>query len=86
MPVHGEGGYLGDSLKSTWDSTLSSLTYTNFAGTEVTRNDTWGSCEVSCCAWAVFKFSSYLLQYTGKPSTANGWRSCCITERARSSR
>ncbi|WP_342423878.1 beta-L-arabinofuranosidase domain-containing protein [Paenibacillus sp. FSL E2-0178] len=61
-----KGGYLGDSLKSTWDSTLSSLTYTNFAGTEVTRNDTWGSCEVSCCAWAVFKFSSYLLQYTGE--------------------
>ncbi|MNO39516.1 hypothetical protein D3C76_296480 [compost metagenome] len=59
-------GYLGDSLKSTWDSTLSSLTYTNFSGTEVTRNDTWGSCEVSCCAWAVFKFCNYLLQYTGE--------------------
>lgn len=59
-------GYLGDSLKSTWDSTLSSLTYSNFAGSEVTRNDTWGSCEVSCCAWAVFKFCNYLLQYTGE--------------------
>lgn len=59
-------GYLGDSLKSTWDSTLTSLTYTNFGGSEVTRNDTWGSCEVSCCAWAVFKLCNYLLQYTGE--------------------
>ncbi|WP_162515377.1 beta-L-arabinofuranosidase domain-containing protein [Paenibacillus pinistramenti] len=59
-------GYLGDSLKSTWDPTLGSLTYTNFGGSEVTRNDTWGSCEVSCCAWAVFKYCNYLLKLTGE--------------------
>ncbi|WP_040952008.1 beta-L-arabinofuranosidase domain-containing protein [Gorillibacterium massiliense] len=58
-------GYLGDSLKSTWDITLASPFYTNFGGSQVTRNDTWGSCEISCCAWAVFKFCNYLLQYTG---------------------
>ncbi|MDO3409095.1 glycoside hydrolase family 127 protein [Saccharibacillus sp. CPCC 101409] len=59
-------GYLGDSLKSTWDASRSSLTYTNFTGNEVTRDDTWGSCEVSCCAWAVFKLCHYLLRFTGE--------------------
>lgn len=57
--------YLGDSLKSTWDDTLTEPMYTNFAGSKVTRNDTWGSCEVSCCAWAVFKYCNYLLRFTG---------------------
>lgn len=32
----------------------------------MTRNDNWGSCEVSCCAWAVFKICNYLLRITGK--------------------
>ncbi|MEJ8304142.1 beta-L-arabinofuranosidase domain-containing protein [Saccharibacillus sacchari] len=59
-------GYLGDSLKSTWDASRASLTYTNFTGNEVTRDDTWGSCEVSCCAWAVFKLCHYLLRFTGE--------------------
>ncbi|MDP4086618.1 MAG: glycoside hydrolase family 127 protein [Bacillota bacterium] len=58
-------GYLGDSLKSTWDQTLTDPFYVNFGGSKVTRNDTWGSCEISCCAWAVFKFCNYLLQFTG---------------------
>ena len=58
--------YLGDSLKSTWDRTLNhDPSYTNFGGGKVARSDAWGSCEVSCCAWAVFKFCNYLLQYTG---------------------
>lgn len=56
---------MGDSLKSTWDSTLEDPMYRNFGGSLVTRNDTWGSCEISCCAWAVFKYCNYLLQYTG---------------------
>jgi DUF1680 family protein len=59
--------YLGDSLKSTWDVTLKGeAMYTNFGGGRVARSDAWGSCEVSCCAWAVFKFCNYMLQYTGE--------------------
>jgi hypothetical protein len=60
-------GYLGDSLKSTWDPGLGSLTYRNFGGGIVSRDDTWGSCEVPCCAWAVFKLCNYLLRFTGDP-------------------
>lgn len=59
-------GYLGDSLKSTWDSTLGDPMYTNFAGYQATRSDSWGSCEVSCCAWAVFKICNYLIRFTGQ--------------------
>lgn len=59
-------GYLGDSLKSSWDKTKTAELYRNFSGELVGRNDTWGSCEVSCCAWAVFKFCNYLLKFTGK--------------------
>lgn len=59
-------GYLGDSLKSSWDKSRKASVYRNFAGEYVGRNDTWGSCEVSCCAWAVFKFCNYLLSFTGK--------------------
>lgn len=40
--------------------------YRNFGGGMVPRNDNWGSCEVSCCAWAVFKICNYLLRITGK--------------------
>lgn len=59
-------GYLGDSLKSTWDETLCDPMYTNFAGSKVTRNDSWGNCEVSCCAWAIFKICDYLIRFTGQ--------------------
>lgn len=59
-------GYLGDSIKSTWDRTHhGDPMYTNFGGGTVARSDAWGSCEISCCAWAVFKICNYLLQYTG---------------------
>lgn len=59
-------GYLGDSLKDSWDKSRKTAAYRNFSGETVGRNDTWGSCEVSCCAWAVFKFCNYLLRFTGK--------------------
>ena len=32
----------------------------------VDRDDQWGSSEVSCCSWAVFKICNYLLTLTGK--------------------
>lgn len=57
-------GYLGDSLKPTWE--LEDPTYVNFAGMRVTRSDTWGSFEVSCGSWAVFKLTNYLLRFTGE--------------------
>lgn len=60
-------GYLGDALKSPWDQTLKgNPSYINFAGSRVARSDAWGSCEISCCAWAVFKACNYLLKFTGK--------------------
>jgi len=59
-------GYLGDSLKSTWDETLKDPMYTTFFGHKMTRSDTWGSFEVSCGSWAVFKLCNYLLQFTGE--------------------
>lgn len=61
-------GYLGDSLKDAWDSSVGdgNPLYTNFGGDLVGRNNNWGSCEVSCCAWAVFKFCNYLLRFTGE--------------------
>jgi DUF1680 family protein len=59
-------GYLGDSLKSTWDKSLGDPMYLSFTNDKVTRSDAWGSCEVSCCAWGVFKYCNYLLQYTGE--------------------
>ncbi len=59
-------GYLGFMLQSTWDYWRDGdVTYRNFAGQLVARSDAWGSCEVSCCAWAVFKFCHYLLRHTG---------------------
>ena len=63
-------GYLGDSLKSTWDDAPEKLIYTNFGGGHAIRSDAWGSCEVSCCSWAVFKLCNYLLRFTGKASYA----------------
>ena len=61
-------GYLGNAVLPTWDNQLTrtgKLTYKNFVGTTSTRSDAWGSCEVSCCSWAVFKLCNYLLQVTG---------------------
>lgn len=61
-----EDGFLGDMLKDSWDATRSWDLYHNFGDGMVARNDNWGSCEVSCCAWAVFKICNYLLKITGK--------------------
>lgn len=61
-----EDGYLGDSLKANWDLDKINKTYHNFAGGVVDRDDQWGSCEVSCCSWAVFKLCNYLMRITGE--------------------
>jgi hypothetical protein len=58
-------GYLGFMLMSPWDLSGEDPTFTNFAGERVARSDAWGSCEVSCCTWAVFKFCNYMLRFTG---------------------
>lgn len=62
-----EKGYLGNALLSTWDKHFAETgpDYRNFGGGRVARSDAWGSCEVSCCSWAVFKLCHYLLQLTG---------------------
>ena len=62
--------YLGFMLESPWDLRGDDPTFINFAGNRVARSDAWGSCEVSCCAWAVFKFCNYLLRHTGKAKYA----------------
>lgn len=61
-----EDGYLGDSLKDNWDQKRLHKEYRNFGDTVVTRDDAWGSCEVSCCSWAVFKLTRYLMEITGE--------------------
>ncbi len=61
-----EKGYLGDSLKANWDEDRLHKTYRNFGDSICTRDDKWGSCEVSCCSWAVFKLCDYLLKLTGE--------------------
>lgn len=61
-----EEGYLGDSLKANWDEDKLHETYRNFGDAVRTRDDKWGSCEVSCCSWAVFKLCNYLLTITGE--------------------
>ncbi|MBQ3706032.1 MAG: glycoside hydrolase family 127 protein [Clostridia bacterium] len=61
-------GYLGNAILPTWDRELTEtgkLVYKNFVGKPATRSDAWGSCEVSCCSWAVFKLCNYLLKLTG---------------------
>jgi DUF1680 family protein len=58
-------GYLGNSLMDTWDRDCR-IEYTSFWGGKTARSDAWGSCEVSCCAWAIFKFCNYMLKFTGK--------------------
>jgi len=57
-------GYLRNSLLDTWDKGCQ-IEYTNFGGGKVARSDVWGSCEVSCCAWAIFKFCNYMIKLTG---------------------
>ncbi|MCH9276985.1 glycoside hydrolase family 127 protein [Bifidobacterium amazonense] len=59
-------GYLGFMLMSPWDLHGEDPTFRNFAGERVARSDAWGSCEVSCCSWAVFKLCDYLLRFTGE--------------------
>ncbi|RKI82276.1 hypothetical protein D7V90_11680 [bacterium 1xD42-87] len=61
-----EDGYLGDSLKANWDQDKIHETYRNFGDSIRARDDKWGSCEVSCCSWAVFKLCNYLLTITGE--------------------
>ncbi|MDO4293577.1 MAG: glycoside hydrolase family 127 protein [Eubacteriales bacterium] len=61
-----EEGYLGDSLKAAWDTDKRHETYVNFGNSVRGRDDKWGSCEVSCCSWAVFKLCNYLLTFTGE--------------------
>lgn len=67
-----EEGYLGDSIKANWDRDKRNKQYLNFGNTIVERDDKWGSCEVSCCSWAVFKLCSYLLAITGE-AKYGGW-------------
>ncbi len=59
-------GYLGFMLESPWDLNGEDPTFINLGGQLVARSDAWGSTEVSCCAWAVFKFSYYLMRHTGE--------------------
>ncbi len=58
-----KASYLSDAIKPNWDNP--DPQYDSFAAMPKVRDDRWGSCEVSCCAWAVFKACNYLLQYTG---------------------
>lgn len=57
--MFGRPGYMGDSLKSAWDRTLTDALVR-------VRHDAQGSCEVSCCTWAAFKLCRYLLCLTGE--------------------
>ncbi len=66
-----EEGYLGDSIKANWDNDKRHKEYLNFGNSIVTRDDQWGSCEVSCCSWAVFKLTHYLMTMTGKAHYGN---------------
>lgn len=61
-----EEGFLGYSIKANWDEGKPYETYRNFGASIRARDDKWGSCEVSCCAWAVFKICNYLLMLTGE--------------------
>lgn len=56
--MFGKQGYMGDSLKSAWDKTLTNALVR-------TRHDAQGNCEVSCCTWAAFKVCRYLMELTG---------------------
>ncbi len=56
--MFGKEGYMGDSLKSAWDNTLTDALVR-------VRHDAQGSCEVSCCSWAALKLCRYLMCLTG---------------------
>lgn len=62
--------YLGFMLMCPWDLGGEDPTFVNFAGERTARSDAWGSCEVSCCTWAVFKLCDYLLRFTGEAKYA----------------
>lgn len=57
--MFGQAGYLGDSLKSAWDRTVTEARLRP-------RHDAQGNCEVSCCTWAAMKLCRYLMEYTGE--------------------
>lgn len=46
------------------------------------RDDKWGSCDVSCCSWAVFKLCNYLLMLTGEARFGDWGGSSCTTAAA----
>lgn len=61
-----EEGYLGDSIRASWDEKKRHVHYRDFGNAIRHRDDRWGSCEVSCCSWAVFKLTRYLMEFTGE--------------------
>ena len=64
--LFGKPGYLGSSLFAQETRDLrGDCSFTNLSGF-CTCDDVLGSCEVSCCAWAVFKLTGYLLRLTGE--------------------
>lgn len=56
--------------------------YRNFGDSVCVRDDKWGSCEVSCCSWAVFKLCNYLLMLTGEARFGDWGGSSCTTAAA----
>ncbi len=75
--LFGKPGYLGDSLLSANELGVVETRFEDLEGGNVC-NDLWGSCEVSCCAWAVFKLTEYLLTCTGKAEYAQWAESMII--------
>lgn len=64
--LFGQAGYLGDALFSSRDRAEQGMhRFSDLEGTD-TSDDVWGNCEVSCCAWAVFKLCNYLMTITGE--------------------
>lgn len=64
--LFGKPGYLGASLFSPRERNLrGEHAFMDLEGFD-NCDDIWGSCEVSCCAWAVFKLTNYLLCLTGE--------------------
>lgn len=56
----------------------------NFGDSVCVRDDKWGSCEVSCCSWAVFKLCNYLLMLTGEARFGD-WGGEALVQRLRRS-
>lgn len=67
--LFGELGYLGDSVLEP-DVLAKHSDFKPFWG-GTPRDDVWGNCEISCCTWAVFKLTHYLLHFTGKAEYAH---------------